>query len=316
MEGMNWSFPVSIEGHAAPVRDNNSPSWNRVSAHYFETIGTRILRGRGIEEQDKPNARPIAVINEAFAKKYFGREDPIGKRLGLGGPERSGDYEIVGIAEDAKYQDAYGPAYPTLFLALLQTAHEPEPTIASMLKQSNYVNDIELLVRGKPANLEAALRASLAAADPNVIVLKVFSLEEQVSLNFNQERLIARLTGLFGVVALALACIGLYGVTAYGVARRRSEIGIRMALGADPGKVVKMVVKGAMAQIGIGLLIGIPIALAGGRALAHQLFGVKSYDPGVLGAAVGTLVLCALVAGFVPAARAASVDPTEALRSE
>jgi predicted permease len=316
MEGMNWSFPVSIEGHPASVLDNNSPSWNRVSAHYFETIGTRVLRGRGIEEQDKPNSRPIAVISEAFAKKYFGSEDPIGKHLGLGGPERSGDYEIVGIAEDAKYQDAYGPAYPTLFLALLQTAHEPEPGIASMLKQSNYVNDIELLVRGKPANLEAALRASLAATDPNVIVLKVLSLGEQVSLNFNQERLIARLTGLFGLLALALACIGLYGVTAYGVARRRSEIGIRMALGADRGKVVKMVLKGAMAQIGIGSLIGAPIALAGGRALAHQLFGVKSYDPAVLGAAVGTLVISALVAGLVPAVRAASVDPTEALRSE
>jgi predicted permease len=316
MEGMNWSFPVSIEGHPAPIRDNNSPSWNRVSAHYFETIGTRVLRGRGIEEQDKPNARPIAVINEAFAKKYFGSEDPIGKHIGLGGPERSGDYEIVGIAEDAKYQDAYGPAYPTLFLALLQTAHEPEPTIASMLKQSNYVNDIELLVRGNPVNLEAAIREQLAAADANVIVLKVMSLGEQVSLNFNQERLIARLTGLFGLLALALACVGLYGVTAYGVARRRSEIGIRMALGANRGEVVKMIVKGAMLQIGIGLLIGIPVALAGGRALAHQLFGVKSYDPAVLSAAVGTLVVSALLAGIVPAMRAASVDPMEGLRSE
>jgi predicted permease len=316
MEGMNWSYPVSVEGHAASARDNNAPSWDRVSAHYFETIGTRILRGRGIDEQDKPNATPIAVINEAFAQKYFGSEEPIGKHLGLGGPERSGDYEIVGIAEDAKYQDAYGPAYPTLFLALLQSAHESDPGIASMLMQSNHANDIELRVTGKPVNLEASIRESLAASDPNVIVLKVMSLGEQVSLNFNQERLIARLTALFGLVALALACIGLYGVTAYGVARRRSEIGIRMALGADRGKVVGMVVRGAMVQIGTGLLIGIPVALAGGRALAHQLFGVTSYDPMVLSAAAGMLVVSALVAGLVPAVRAASIDPMEALRSE
>ncbi len=316
MEGMNRSYPVSIEGHPAPARGENPPSWNRVSARYFETIGTRVLRGRGIDEQDKPNARPVAVINEAFAKKYFGSEQPIGKHLGLGGPERSGDYEIVGIVEDAKYQDPYGPAYPTLFVALLQNVNDADPSADSLQKQSNHMNDIELLVRGKPANLEPVIRETLAAIDPGVTVLKITSLGEQVSLNFNQERLIARLTGLFGLLALSLACVGLYGVTAYGVARRRSEIGIRMALGANRGKVVKMVVIGAMTQIGIGLLIGIPIALAGGRALAHQLFGVKSYDPMVLSAAVLTLAFSALLAGLVPAVRAASIDPMEALRTE
>jgi len=316
MEGMNWSYPVSIEGHAAPQSGQVPPSWVRVSAHYFETIGTRVLRGRAIGEEDKPNARPVAVVNQAFARKYFGSEEPIGKHLGLGGPERSGDYEIIGIVEDAKYQDAYGPAYPTLFVALLQNVNFADPSSLSMQKRSNHMNDIELLVQGNPANLEASIRETLAATDAHLTVLKITSLDEQVSLNFNQERLIARLTGLFGLLALALACVGLYGVTAYSVARRRSEIGIRMALGADRGKVVRMVVSGAMAQIGIGLLIGIPIALAGGRALAHQLFGVKSYDPMVLSAAVLTLVFSALLAGLVPAIRAASIDPMEALRSE
>ena len=316
MEGMNSSYPVSIEGHPAPARGENPPSWNRVSAHYFETIGTRVLRGRAIGEEDKPNARPVAVVNQAFARKYFGSEEPIGKHLGLGGPERSGDYEIIGIVEDAKYQDAYGPAYPTLFVALLQNVNFADPSSLSMQKRSNHMNDIELLVQRNPANLEASIRETLAATDAHLTVLKITSLDEQVSLNFNQERLIARLTGLFGLPALALACVGLYGVTAYSVARRRGEIGIRMALGADRGKVVRMVVSGAMAQIGIGLLIGIPIALAGGRALAHQLFGVKSYDPMVLSAAVLTLVFSALLAGLVPAIRAASIDPMEALRTE
>jgi ABC-type antimicrobial peptide transport system permease subunit len=275
-----------------------------------------VLRGRAIGEQDKPNTRRVAVINETFAKKYFGSDEPLGKHVGLGGPERGGDYEIVGIVEDAKYQDAYGPAYPTLFLALLQNVNYSDPSMRSMEKRSNHMNAIELLVMGQPANLEQEIRETLASTDPNVTVLKVMSFGEQVSRYFNQERLIARLTGLFGLLALALACVGLYGVTTYGVARRRSEIGIRMAMGADRASVVRLVVSGAMAQVGLGLLIGIPAALAGGRTLAHQLFGVKSYDPAVLSGAVVTLLFAALLAGSVPAFRAASIDPMEALRTE
>ena len=135
-------------------------------------------------------------------------------------------------------------------------------------------------------------------------------------MNFNSERLVSALTGLFGLLALVLACVGLYGVTAYGVAQRTSEIGIRMALGADRARVVKMVVRGAMIQIGIGLMIGIPIALAGGHALANQLFGVDGYDPSVIGGAALMLGSAALVAGMVPAFRAASIDPMKALRAE
>jgi predicted permease len=316
MGGMNWSFGASIEGRP-PVKEEQAPSWDRVSARYFETIGTRVLRGRGIEEQDTPKSRPVAVINEAFAKRYFPTgEDPIGKHMGMGGPERGLDYEIVGIVEDAKYQDAYGPAYPTTFIALLQDIPYKDASDVSMQKRSNQMNDIELWIQGQPANLEATIREVLAATDPNLIVLKVESFGEQVSLNFNQERLIARLTGLFGLLALVLACVGLYGVTAYGVAQRKGEIGIRMAMGAERGDVVGMVVRSAMTQVGWGLLVGIPIAIAGGRALAHQLFGVTSYDPIVLATAVMVLGISALAAGLVPAMRAASIDPMEALRVE
>src|SRR5437879_5970273 len=189
----------------------------------------------------------------------------------------SGDFEIVGIVEDAKYQDTRGPAYATFFLPLLQTP--------SGQQLRGWVGAIELHVAGKPENLEPLVRKTLAGIDPNLTVLNMVSFGEQVARHFNQERLIARLTELFGVLALILACVGLYGVTAYGVARRTNEIGIRMALGADGGNVLGLVLRGALAQLGVGLAIGIPAAIAGGHVLAHQLYGVKSYDPMILGAA-------------------------------
>jgi ABC-type antimicrobial peptide transport system permease subunit len=175
---------------------------------------------------------------------------------------------------------------------------------------------MELHVGGKPENLEPAVRKALADVDPNLTVLSMVSFGEQVARNFNQERLIARLTELFGALALILACVGLYGVTAYGVARRTNEIGIRMALGADRRNVLGLVLRAAIFQLGLGLAIGIPATLAGGNLLASQLYGVKSYDPVILGVAAVVLAGCAIVAAYVPARRATRVDPIVALRYE
>ena len=169
---------------------------------------------------------------------------------------------------------------------------------------------------GKPENLEAAVRRALADTDPNLTVLDMMSLREQLGRNFNQDRLIARLTELFGLLALVLACVGLYGVTSYSVARRTSEIGIRMALGADRSNVLRLMLRGALVQLGLGLAVGIPVALAAGRLLSSQLYGVKSYDPPILALATAVLAACALVAALVPARRAASIDPMKALRTE
>jgi len=191
-----------------------------------------------------------------------------------------------------------------------------EPAYVTGMVRSNYIGDIELRVAGKPENLESAVRRTLADIDPNLTVLNMQSFGEQLSLNFNQDRLIARLTELFGLLALILACVGLYGVTAYSVARRTGEIGIRMALGANRRSVLKLVLRGALLQLGLGLVIGIPVALAGGSLMASQLYGVKSHDPGILALAAAILAACALVAGFVPARRAASIDPMRALRTE
>src|SRR5213075_1888718 len=179
-----------------------------------------------------------------------------------------------------------------------------------------WVGAIELHVAGKPQNVEAAVRKILADADPNLPVLNMMSFAEQVAHNFNQERLIARLTELFGALALILACVGLYGVTAYAVARRTNEIGIRMALGADRGNVLGLVLRAALTQLGLGLAIGIPAALAGSYLLANQLYGVESYDPIILGLAVVVLAGCAMFAEFVPARRASRIDPIVALRYE
>jgi predicted permease len=323
MRGENWSSEISVEGHPHQGYKteflpwaSKPPSWLRVSPHYFETIGTRVLRGRGITEQDTPISTPVAVINETFAREFFPKQDPIGRRFGIGDNTHSRDYEIVGVVEDTKYQDARQPAYATFFLPFLQQIPSEDQSAQNAIDGSNYLHDIELLVAGHPQNLESQVRRALAEIDPNLTVLAMASFDEQVARNFNQDRLLARLTGLFGFLALALASVGLYGVSAYNVVRRTNEIGIRMALGADRQSVLGMVLRGALAQVGLGLALGIPIVLAGGRALSSQLFGVKGYDVGVLAGSVVVLAACAAVAGLIPARRAASIDPMQALRAE
>ena len=305
--GSNWNEWVFIEGKTQDYR-GTAPSWDRVGPHYFETIGTRLLEGRVIDERDTPGAPHVAVINETFARRFFPNENPIGQHFGMGDASHSGDYEVVGVVEDAKYQDTRGPAYATFFLTLLQV-----PPGESL---NGWVRAIELHVAGKPENLEPAVRKVIANVAPHLIVLNLMSFGEQVARNFNQERLIARLTELFGALALILACVGLYGVTAWGVARRTNEIGIRMALGADRRNVLGLVLRAAIFQLGLGLAIGIPAALAGGNLLASQLYGIKSYDPVIFGVAAVVLAGCAIVAAYIPARRATRVDPLVALRYE
>jgi predicted permease len=311
MRGDNWSFGIHVEGH--PPDEQVGASFDRIGPHYFRTLGTHLLRGRTIGLEDTPTSRQVAVVNQAFAHKFFPNQDPIGKHFGMGDPSHSGDFEIVGVVEDTKYQDARRPAYPTFFMPFLQMSKDPK---LSFMVGSHYIGDIELRVAGNPQNLNAAVRGTLAGIDPNLTILDLLTMNEQVTRNFNQDRLIARLTELFGGLALVLACVGLYGVTAYAVAQRIGEIGIRMALGADRPRILGLVLRGALWQLGIGLAVGVPAALAGGRLLANQLYGVKSYDPAVLALAAAVLTACALLAGFVPAQRAASIDPIRALRVE
>lgn len=306
MEGSNWGDPVSIAGHPAPAGKVLSSSLNSVSAHYFETIGTRLLSGRVIDDRDTPASRRVAVISEAFARKYFPHEEALGQRFGIGDASHAGDYEIVGIVEDSKYNEPREPAYVRAFLPLLQAREN----------NSNIFHDIQLLVAGSAQNLEPVIRRALASVDSNLTVIRVTRFDEQVAENFNTDRLVARLTTLYGLLALLLACVGLYGVAAYTVTRRTSEIGIRIALGAPSGSILAMMLRMAMFPVVVGLLVGLPLALAGGHAIASELYGVKTYDAFVLGAAVVVLVASSIVAALIPARRAARVDPIAALRYE
>ena len=318
MEGDNWSETVYLEGQAPPPpdTDQNDASWVRVSDGYFETVGTRVLQGRPITDQDTATSQRVAVVNQRFAKKFFKDESPIGKHFGDLDAKYVGNFEIVGVTEDTQYRQPTRKIPPMFFLSAVQSVTYDDPRFVSFEDRSHYLNAIELKTQGTVSGLEPQVRRALAQVNPDLAVIDFVSFAEQVQENFSQQAMIAKLTSLFGLLALVLASVGLYGVTAYSVERRTSEIGIRMALGADRLNVLRLVLRGAFLQMGIGLAIGIPATILGGRAMATQLFGVKPYDPNILLLTTAVLSFAALVAAVVPARRAATLDPMRALRTE
>jgi predicted permease len=310
--GGGWGSGVWVHGHPDPgPKDQNFASWERVTAGYFDVIGTPVLRGRGISEQDTAASRHVAVVSEAFARTFFRNEDPIGKHFGRT-PETSRDYEIVGVVKDARYvtynlQQSVGPAF---FLPETQ-AEYAQTNLGSL-----FLRDIIIATR-PGANLPIAqVRRAMASVDPNLPVISMRTLREQLASQFTQQRLIARLTSFFGVLSLVLASIGLYGVTAYNAGRRTGEIGVRIALGADRGQIVALVLRGAFVLVLSGLLIGLPLTLAAGRFLGSQLYGMSPYNPIVTLSAVVALGVSALAAALIPALRASSISPLDALRDE
>ncbi len=318
LEGNNWGEGVHVEGRPAPgPNDDINSSWDRVSAKFFETVGQPVLRGRGFTEQDTATSQKVAVVNQSFVKRFFPKEDPIGRHFGVFDQKYAGTFEIVGIVADAKYNNPREEMRSMYFRPLNQQIPGlTDPNFIQAEGRSLYINSITLNFQTPPQDLDAMVRRTLANIDPNLTVIDLHSLDYQVAGNFTEERLISRLTALFGLLALVLASVGLYGITSYQVARRTSEIGLRMALGADRARVVQMVLRGAFIQVGLGLAIGIPVALLAARSMADQLYGVSIYDPLTLAAAVIVLTACAAVAGFVPARRAANIEPMLALRIE
>jgi predicted permease len=318
MEGNNWGETAYIEGRPPPPPGSgeNQTSWLRVSDGYFDAIGTRILKGRGITDLDTAETRNVAVVNRTFAEKFFKNEDPIGKRFGVLDPKYAGNFEIVGVTEDTQYRGATRVIPPTFFLAQAQWIEYEDPRFKAFEAISHYLSAVVIQTAGAVPGLEPQVRGAMAKVNPDLAIIDFRSFADQVNENFSQQAMLAKLTSLFGLLALVLASVGLYGVTAYSVERRTSEIGIRMALGADSMKVLRLVLRAAFAQIGIGLLIGIPATIATGYAMSAQLFGMKPYSPGILLATIGVLSLAALLAALLPARRAAMLPAIRALRTD
>ena len=313
----NWGEIVWVSGHPAPKMSEQSvASWDRVSPTFLETLGQPILRGRGFTEADNLNAPNVALVNEKFVKRFFPNEDPMDKHFGIDAADYAGTYRIIGIVRDAKYTDPTNPARAMFYAPLAQRVNYNMAILRMVDTRSHFITGAMLETHSAPGVLEPLLRKAIAEVDPNLPIISVRSLQDQIDRGFDQQRAVASLAGLFGMVALILAAVGLYGVTAYTVARRTSEIGVRMALGADRASVTQLVLRGAFAKVAIGLALGIPLSIGAGRLIAAQLYGVTTWDPMALTLAIGSLGLCAFIAAVIPAMRAASIDPVRALRVE
>src|SRR5437773_4000366 len=316
----NWGELIMVAGHPpAKLNEQSGASWDRVSANYLQNLGMPILRGRSFIAADNETTAPVAIVNEAFVKRFFkSTEDPLDQHFGLDVPDYSGTFRIVGVVRDAKFA-GWGlrrPARPMLYVPLAQTVNYPDNLLKMVELNSHFIGGILLVTNLTPGAIEAQLTRILAELDPNLTINSVRTMQQQIELTFDQERAVASLAGLFGIVALVLAAIGLYGVTAYSVAQKTNEIGIRMALGADRPKVLRLILGGAFKRVAIGLILGLPLAVGAGRLLSAQLYGVSSWDPFALTVASGALGICSFFAAVIPANRAASISPMNALRIE
>ncbi len=315
----NWGEIVIRQGHGMPsMEDDVGSSWDHVTPGYLETMGQQILRGRGLSESDTASTENVAVVDEAFVHRFFKPgEDPLGTYFGLDLPKYSTTYRIVGVVRNANYTDPTGHRkHPLFFTPLAQRVHYDSPLMQHVDDATHFIENAVLQVHGNVEGLEPQVRRIFSEVDPNLTLLDIQTMQEVVDAQLDQQRAVAELTGLFGILALILAGVGLYGVTAYAVERRTGEIGVRMALGADRSNVVRLVLRGAFLQILLGLAIGIPVAIGCSRLIAAQLYEVKGWDPVVLGGSVLALGVCAFFASIIPARRAASVNPVEALRVE
>jgi predicted permease len=318
LEGDNWSECVIQQGHPAPrPGDQCGASWDRVSTHFLDSIGVGMVRGRGFTDQDTASSPQVAIVNETFAKHFFAGQNPLGQHFGIDDVKYSGSWEIVGVFADFKLNSPREEVRPVFLRPLTQQFKGfKEAANFGGEVQSMFINAMVLSFNSPQPNADALIRQTLAGVDPNLTVVDLRPFDAQVADNFVGERIGAQLAGLFGILALILASVGLYGVMSYFVARRTSEIGIRMALGATRESVVALVMRGVLWQVLIGMVLGIPAALFAGHLMKSLLYGIASYDPWALAGAPLLLILCAAAAGFIPARRAASIDPMQALRTE
>lgn len=296
------SNTIVPEGQHYEPDEKPSALVNDVGQDFFTTFHIAILEGRGFNTGDTATAPKIAVVNKSFAKKFFPNSSPIGRTFDVGF-NHPYTIRIVGVCADARYYTMRVSPQPTFYRPYEQTAGMTQPTFA-------------VATRIDAAKLLPSLRDAVQSVDRNLPVINVRTQDEQIAANLQQERIFADLTGAFGILALVLACIGIYGITAWSVSQRINEIGIRMALGAAPGRVMRMVLSEASWLAIIGVVAGLAASLAFGRVIGTFLYGLKPWDPATLAGAAGLLIAVALTAGWFPARRAAGVDPMRALRHE
>jgi predicted permease len=319
MTGDSWNTGIFIEGRPEPdAKEDISAGWARVSPGFFETLGAPVVLGRSFREADTDSTRAVAVVNEAFVKRFFKNQNPLGQHFGIGKIKYASKFEIAGVVRDIRYMtyDYKKPVGPMFWLSETQSVKLDEPEFQAGESYSHFLYNIVLWAPGDPPGMEEKVRKALAEADPDLVLYSVDPYSKILANDFQRENMIATLTSLFGGLGLLLAAIGLYGVMSYSVEQRTSEIGVRMALGADRPHVLSMILRQGLAQVGIGLGIGIPAAILAGHFMSDQLFGVRPWDPVMLSLAMGSLAIAALLASLIPARRASAVEPMVALRNE
>jgi predicted permease len=306
MSSETWRNVIAVEGFAPPAGVTPRSFANAVTGGYFSVMGIAVLRGRGFTDADRETTGRVAVVNDTFARQFFAASNPVGTRVQLCSSESCGAPDammtIVGVVEDAKYTDLREPPRPMLYVPFTQATQN--------------LSELQVRTSGDPAAVAATLHRALAAADPRLTIVGMIEARDQVDASLIGERLIARLSATFGLLAAALAAVGLYGLVAYVTVQRTGEIGIRVALGATRSDVRRLVLRDAVTLLAAGLLIGVPIAMAGARLIASQLYEVAPTDALVFGSALATIAGAALVAGYLPARRAVRLDPATALRRE
>jgi predicted permease len=299
-----WNELVEPEGYQPTSRMDTLIWLNRVSPGYFATMGTRLIRGRDFEDTDSSNAPKVMIISENAARHFFGFGNPLGKTIGMDRPSGGKDnYQVIGVVEDSRYRLIDEPESLTGFAAAGQDT-DPHPRVSFEVRTARSVNA-----------LQPAIQSVVVSMNPH-LSLEFRGLETQVNESVMQPRVVALLSTVFGLLALVLAAVGLYGITAYGVSRRRNEIGIRIALGAQLWSVIWLSLKDVALLLAIGVSAGLAGSLALSRFISSLLYGVQPNDPRQLAGAVAILIVCAFVAAYVPARRAARVDPLASLREE
>jgi macrolide transport system ATP-binding/permease protein len=288
---------VSISGMPGVQTES---SFMSVGPGFFSTMGIPLVLGREIGEHDEPNSEKVAVINEVFAKKYFGAENPLGRQIGIGKIE----FEIVGVAKTARYDSLKRDIPPVVYTAHTQRRRPMGQVV------------YELRAVGNPLSLANTVRRIVAETAPRVPVFNVTTQSDQIDETISQELTFADLCTVFAALALIIACVGLYGLMAYAVSRRTNEIGIRMALGAQRRRIVWMVLREALLLCAAGLANGLVCAWSAASVIKSFLFGMKPADPVALGTSVVLLIAAAVLAGYAPAWRASRIDPMAALRHE